>query len=65
MLYPDGAADQKFWGSQARNPFMAFSLYLFEKWEDDGRHGLPESIRTARTLGQIYQLSSGNGADLA
>lgn len=64
MLYPDGAADQKFWVSQARNAFMAFSLYLFEKWEDDGRHGLPESIRTARTLGQIYQLSSGNGADL-
>jgi type IV secretion system protein VirD4 len=64
MLYPDGAADQKFWVSQARNAFLAFSLYLFEKWEDDGRHGIPESIRTARTFGQIYQLSSGNGEDL-
>jgi type IV secretion system protein VirD4 len=64
MLYPDGAADQKFWVSQARNAFMAFALYLFEKWEDDGKHGLPEQVRTARTLGQIYQLSSGNGTDL-
>lgn len=64
MLYPDGAADQKFWVSQARNAFMAFSLYLFEKWENDGKHGLPEQVRTARTLGQIYQLSSGNGLDL-
>ena len=31
MLYPDGAEDQKFWVSQARNAFMAFSLFLFEK----------------------------------
>jgi len=30
MLYPDGSDDQKFWVSQARNTFMAFSLYLFE-----------------------------------
>lgn len=64
MLYPDGAAEQKFWVSQARNAFMAFSLYLFEKWEDDGKHGLPEQVRTARTLGQIYILSSGTGTDL-
>jgi type IV secretion system protein VirD4 len=35
MLYPDVSDDQKFWVSQARNAFMAFSLYLCEKWEDD------------------------------
>lgn len=64
MLYPDGADDQKFWVSQARNAFMAFSLYLFEKWDDDGGRGVPDKFRVARTLGQIYQLSSGNGTDL-
>ncbi len=35
MLYPDGAEDQKFWVSQARNAFMAFTLYLFENWDDE------------------------------
>lgn len=64
MLYPDGADEQKFWVSQARNAFMAFSLYLFEKWDDEAKRGVPEQFRTARTLGQIYQLSSGNGTDL-
>lgn len=66
MLYPDGADDQKFWTSQARNAFMAFALYLFEKWEDDKSRDIPEKFRIARTLGQIYQLSSGNsnGSDL-
>ncbi|RYH32300.1 MAG: type IV secretory system conjugative DNA transfer family protein, partial [Alcaligenaceae bacterium] len=64
MLYPDGADDQKFWVSQARNAFMAFSLYLFEKWEDDHRRNVPEPFRVARTLGQLYQLSSGDGTDL-
>lgn len=64
MLYPDGADEQKFWVSQARNAFMAFSLHLFEKWDDEGKRGVPEQFRTARTLGQIYQLSSGNSTDL-
>lgn len=64
MLYPDGADDQKFWVSQARNAFMAFALYLFEKWEDDGSEGISERFRIARTLGQIYQLSSGDGTDM-
>ncbi|MCZ2498393.1 TraM recognition domain-containing protein [Xylophilus sp. Kf1] len=64
MLYPEGAAEQKFWVSQARNAFMAFALYLFEKWDADGVNHVPEQVRTARTLGQIYQLSSGNGTDM-
>src|SRR3546814_564496 len=34
MLYPDGVDEQKFWVSQARNAFMAFSLYLFGNWQD-------------------------------
>jgi len=64
MLYPDGSDDQKFWVSQARNAFMAFSLYLCEKWEYDEGKGLPEMLRSKPTLGMIYRLSSGDGTDL-
>ncbi|RZL45748.1 MAG: type IV secretory system conjugative DNA transfer family protein [Variovorax sp.] len=64
MLYPDGADDQKFWVSQARNAFMAFALYLFEEWDAENSQGTAEDCRMPRTLGQIYKLSSGNGDDL-
>ena len=64
MLYPDGSDDQKFWVSQARNAFMAFSLYLCEKWEHDEKNGLPLILRSKPTLGMIYRLSSGDGSDL-
>jgi type IV secretion system protein VirD4 len=64
MLYPDGSDDQKFWVSQARNAFMAFSLYLCEKWERDEKNGLPLMLRSKPTLGMIYRLSSGDGTDL-
>jgi type IV secretion system protein VirD4 len=59
MLYPDGAEDQKFWVSQARNAFMAFALYLFEKYDDDQKIGFP--FAKPPTLGAIYRLSSGDG----
>jgi len=64
MLYPDGADDQKFWVSQARNAFMAFTLFLFEKWDDDEKRGLPALLRDKPTLGAVYRLSSGDGTDL-
>ncbi|WP_413623785.1 type IV secretory system conjugative DNA transfer family protein [Luteibacter sp. Lutesp34] len=64
MLYPDGSDEQKFWVSQARNAFMAFSLYLFEKWEDDEAKGRPLILRNKPTLGMVYRLSSGDGTDL-
>ena len=64
MLYPDGSDDQKFWVSQARNAFMAFTLFLFEKWEDDEKKNLPLQLREKPTLGAVYRLSSGNGTDL-
>ena len=35
MLYPDGDDKDKFWVSQARNAFLAFALYLFERHEHD------------------------------
>ncbi|MBB5883135.1 type IV secretory system conjugative DNA transfer family protein [Xanthomonas sp. F1] len=63
MLYPDGSDDQKFWVSQARNAFMAFSLYLFENWDDERNIGFPGGLGTP-TLGAIYRLSSGDGTDL-
>ncbi len=63
MLYPDGSDDQKFWVSQARNAFMAFSLYLFENWEDEQKTGFPSALG-APTLGAIYRLSSGDGTEL-
>lgn len=59
MLYPDGASEQKFWVSQARNAFMAFSLYLFEAWEEEKRAGFP--FAKAPTLGGVYRISSGDG----
>src|SRR5690606_13914370 len=63
MLYPDGADEQKFWVSQARNAFMAFSLYLFENWEDMKQSGFP-SQHGVPTLGAVYRLSSGDGSEL-
>src|SRR3546814_18861106 len=60
MLYPDGVDEQKFWVSQARNAFMAFSLYLFENWQDMKQSGFPSEHGTP-TLGAIYRLSSGDG----
>jgi type IV secretion system protein VirD4 len=64
MLYPDGSDDQKFWVSQARNAFMAFTLYLFEKWDHDDKQGLPAVLKVKPTLGAVYRLSSGDGSDL-
>jgi len=63
MLYPDGVDEQKFWVSQARNAFMAFSLYLFENWEDMKQSGFP-SQHGVPTLGAVYRLSSGDGSEL-
>lgn len=59
MLYPDGSDDQKFWVSQARNAFMAFTLYLFEAYDDAQKVGFP--FATVPTLGAVYRLSSGDG----
>jgi type IV secretion system protein VirD4 len=63
MLYPDGADEQKFWVSQARNAFMAFSLYLFENRDDMVRGGFP-AAHGRPTLGAVYRISSGDGSDL-
>lgn len=62
MLYPDGADEQKFWISQARNAFMAFTLYLFENRDDERAIGFPGSGDPS--LGAVFRLSTGDGSDL-
>ena len=62
MLYPDGADEQKFWVSQGRNAFLAFALYLFDKYEHERACGFPGA--TPPTLGAVYRLSSGTGQEL-
>lgn len=57
MLYPDGDDKDKFWVSQARNAFLAFALYMFERHDHDPATEKP-------TLGGILRLSSGNGNEL-
>ena len=68
MLYPDDSADQKFWVSQSRNAFLAFALYLFEKYEyvtSMARQKPKLTVKPPqRTLGTIYRLSSGDGTPL-
>jgi type IV secretion system protein VirD4 len=64
MLYPDGADNQKFWVSQARNAFMAFSLFLFESLDHQIESKHPRRKWRFPTLGEIYRLSSGDGTNL-
>lgn len=61
MLYPDGADEQKFWVSQARNAFLAFALYLFENHDDARRSGFP-SVVARPSLGALYRLATGDGS---
>ena len=66
MLYPDGDSRDKFWVAQARNAFLAFSLYLFDKhaYRKNASNGLLSNEHPPCTLGKIYRLSSGNGTEL-
>ena len=57
MLYPDADDKDKFWVSQARNAFLAFSLYLFERHDHDRSAEPP-------TLGAVLRLASGDGGEL-
>ncbi len=57
MLYPDGDDKDKFWVSQARNAFLGFALYLFERHAHDRSAEKP-------TLGAVLRLASGDGGEL-
>jgi len=56
MLYPDVDERQKFWVSQARNAFTAFTLYLFER-QDHAYH------KQTPTLGEVFRLATGQDGD--
>jgi type IV secretion system protein VirD4 len=60
MLYPDGADEQKFWVSQARNAFLALALYLFENRDDATASGFPSAV--VPTLGALLRLAAGDGS---
>ena len=62
MLYPDGEPQNKFWIGQARNAFLALSMYLFDRQDrfEEFDHG----HSYAPTIGMIYRLSLGDGDDL-
>ncbi|TDK22664.1 type IV secretory system conjugative DNA transfer family protein, partial [Luteimonas aestuarii] len=64
MLYPDGDDKDKFWTSQARNAFLAFTLYLFEAREDQRRQGSSDALIQTPTLGAVLRVSSGDGSEL-
>jgi type IV secretion system protein VirD4 len=61
MLYPD-SSDERFWTGQARNTFLAFALYLFEKRDADYElEEIPPHERTPPTFGEIYRTSTSVG----
>ena len=64
MLYPDADDKDKFWVSQARNAFLAFSLYLFESRDAQRVQDAPDATAQTPTLGAVLRLSAGNGGDL-
>lgn len=63
MLYPDGEERERFWISQARNAFVAFALYLFER-RDDAMCTRPEEAPAMPTMGALLRLSAGDGGEL-
>ena len=65
MLYPDGDSKDKFWVAQARNAFLAFSLYLFDLYENLKKTAPSDLIpKSPCTLGGLYRLASGDGTEL-
>lgn len=66
MLYPDGDSKDKFWVAQARNAFLAFSLYLFDSYEYNKLNISSEILHNQApcTLGKLYRLASGDGTEL-
>lgn len=64
ILYPDGFAQDKFWVSQARNAFLAFALYLYERYDHQREHKVGRKHLLFPTLGRLFRLSSGDGDNL-
>ena len=62
ILYEDDPHRDAFWTNQARNAFLAASLWLWETYEHDEKAGLPRDMLFYPTLGLIYRLFSGDGS---
>ena len=62
MLYPDNDERDRFWSGQARNAFLAFTLYLFEQADDEVRSR--RQVTATPTLGRVLRLSAGDGGEL-
>ncbi|UPG93610.1 type IV secretory system conjugative DNA transfer family protein [Luteibacter aegosomatissinici] len=61
-LYPDSGGADGFWVSQARNAFVAFTMYLFERRDaQSGGSRLQPSHEP--TLGEVFRISTGEGDD--
>ncbi|WP_432591907.1 type IV secretory system conjugative DNA transfer family protein [Stenotrophomonas maltophilia] len=64
MLYPDktgGEGDSQFWVAQARNAFLALTLYMFEYRDDATRYGHSLPVPS---LGDLLRLATGTGDSL-
>ena len=73
ILYEDDPHRDAFWTNQARNAFLAASLYLWESYDDAAKAANAEKPRNVEkhanaappaipTLGQVYRLFSGDGS---
>ncbi|MBB3228661.1 type IV secretion system protein VirD4 [Luteibacter sp. Sphag1AF] len=63
ILYDDEEQRDRFWTSSARNCFLAASLYLFDRCDNERTRG-KKSKHGKPTLGRIYRLLSGDGGNL-
>ena len=63
MLYPDGngGGNERFFTDNAKNVFLALSLYLFEQHVDNNKSGFKSEYPS---FGRLYRLAAGNGTEL-
>ena len=63
MLYPDGngGGNERFFTENARNVFLALSLFLFEKQDQALLFSMPHQYPS---FGQLYRLAAGDGSEL-
>ena len=68
ILYEDDPHRDAFWTNQARNAFLAASLYLWESYDQQAKAANAEETADPNatppaipTLGQVYRLFSGDG----
>lgn len=72
ILYPDGSGQDPFWMNQSRATFVAFTSFMFERWDALQRKGHPAEQGASLnpngdpafpTLERIHRLTSGEGCE--